>query len=148
MNILVIGTGMYSTGRGTSAYGTILPAIVEWQRDYNTLEKIIFVGTNGNNSNELKAKSDDLIADMGVVIDISFLPESGIKDSFAYKKAISEIPRPACVIIVVPDHLHFQVAHDCLNADLPVLIVKPLTPGLLEAQKLVDLAEERLYMQL
>jgi len=143
MNILVIGTGMYSTGRGTSAYGTILPAIVEWQRDHNALEKIIFVGTNGNNSSELKAKSDDLIADTGVEIDISFLPESGIKDTLAYKKAISKISRPACVIIVVPDHLHFQVAQDCLNADLPVLIVKPLTPGLLEAQKLVDLAEER-----
>jgi predicted dehydrogenase len=44
---------------------------------------------------------------------------------------------------VVPDHLHFQVAQDCLNSNLPVLIVKPLTPTLKEAKKLVDLAKER-----
>ena len=33
LNILVIGTGMYSTGRGTDAYGTVLPAINEWHRN-------------------------------------------------------------------------------------------------------------------
>ena len=42
MNIVVIGTGMYSTGRGTSGYGTILPAIIEWQRDYFSLKKVVF----------------------------------------------------------------------------------------------------------
>ena len=143
LNILVIGTGMYSTGRGTNAYGTILPAIIEWKRDKNILGKLVFVGTNGNNSNALKAKSENLISDTGVSVDISFMPENGITDLLAYKKLISEIPKPACAIIVVPDHLHFQVAQDCLNANLPVLIVKPLTPGLKEAKILVDLAEER-----
>ena len=61
MNIVVIGTGMYSTGRGTSAYGTILPAILEWERDNNNLGKTFFVGTNGNNSRDLRIKSDNLI---------------------------------------------------------------------------------------
>jgi len=143
LNILVIGTGMYSTGRGTNAYGTILPAIIEWKRDKNILGKLVFVGTNGNNSNALKAKSENLISDTGVSVDISFLPENGTTDLLAYQKLISEIPKPACAIIVVPDHLHFQIAQDCLNANLPVLIVKPLTPGLKEAKILVDLAEER-----
>ena len=61
LNILVIGTGMYSTGRGTNAYGTILPAIIEWKRDKNILGKLVFVGTNGNNSNALKAKSEKAV---------------------------------------------------------------------------------------
>jgi len=143
MNIVVIGTGMYSTGRGTNGYGTILPAIVEWQRDNSSLGKVYFVGTNGNNSNDLKAKLDSLISDTGVSINASFLPKAGIQDSSYYKKVISEMPKPACAIIVVPDHLHFQIAQDCLNVNLPVLIVKPLTPGLKEAKRLVDLAEEK-----
>ena len=143
MNIVVIGTGMYSTGRGTSGYGTILPAIIEWQRDYSSLKKVIFVGTNGNNTSALREKSNSLMRETGVSADVSFFPEPGVKDSSFYKKIISEIPRPACAIIVVPDHLHFQVAKDCLNANLPVLIVKPLTPNLNDAKKLVNLASQK-----
>ena len=134
LNILVIGTGMYATGRGTNSYGTILPAIIEWNRDKNVLGQTVFVGTNGNNSKDLKVKSDNLISDTGVNSSISFLPHEGIIDSLYYKKAIAEIPRPACAIIVVPDHLHFMIAKDCLNSDLPVLVVKPLTPKVSEAK--------------
>jgi len=43
LNILVIGTGMYSTGRGTDAYGTVLPAINEWQRNNSNTSKVVFV---------------------------------------------------------------------------------------------------------
>jgi len=143
LNILVIGTGMYATGRGTNSYGTILPAIVEWNRDKNVLGRAIFVGTNGNNSNGLKVKSNNLIADTGVNSRISFMPQEGTIDPLYYKKAIAEIQRPACAIIVVPDHLHFMIAEDCLKADLPVLIVKPLTPKVSEAKKLIKLADDR-----
>ena len=143
LNILVIGTGMYATGRGTKAYGTILPAIIEWKRDNHTTGKVFFVGTDGNNNQNLNTKYKNLSTDTNIDIDISFLPEAGEKDPFAYKKAILEIPRPACAIIVVPDHLHFQVAQDCLNADLPVLIVKPLTPSVKEAKKLIEIARAR-----
>ena len=40
MRILIIGTGMYVTGRGTDGYGTIFPAIIEFQR----IQKIKFPG--------------------------------------------------------------------------------------------------------
>jgi predicted dehydrogenase len=53
------------------------------------------------------------------------------------------MPRPACAIVVVPDHLHFQVAYDCLMEDLPVLVVKPLTPTIKEGERLIKLACER-----
>ena len=32
MNILIVGTGMYVTGRGTEEHGTILPAISSFQK--------------------------------------------------------------------------------------------------------------------
>ena len=45
MKILVIGTGMYVTGRNTDGFGTILPSIIEFQRTYKiqNLEVIIFI---------------------------------------------------------------------------------------------------------
>ena len=32
LEIIVIGAGLYVCGKGTSGYGTILPAIFEWKR--------------------------------------------------------------------------------------------------------------------
>jgi hypothetical protein len=45
MNILIVGTGMYVTGRGTEEYGTILPAITEWKRSGKHIGKVFLVGT-------------------------------------------------------------------------------------------------------
>ena len=143
LNILVIGTGMYSTGRGTDNYGTVLPAISEWQRNNISSSKIVFVGTNGSHSVASKKKVDQLSNDTGVKLDVSFSPKSNVIDNLAYKSELKKIPRPACAIVVVPDHLHFQIVHDCLMNDLPVLVVKPLTPTLKEAKKLIALAENR-----
>lgn len=143
LNIVVIGTGMFSTGRGTETYGTILPAINEWCRNQQQKSKVVFVGTNGNNSHNAFLKAKKLTEETGNILDIKFLPKVGVTDHDAYLSVIREIPKPACAIIVVPDHLHFQVTQDCLMNNLPVLVVKPLTPTVSEAEKLEKLAKER-----
>jgi D-galacturonate reductase len=143
LNIVVIGTGMFSTGRGTNGYGTVLPAITEWLRLKEQKNKVVFVGTNGLHSDEAKLKAEKLSEDTNIELDISFLPDTGVVDRNAYLRAIKEVPRPACAIIVVPDHLHYQVTHDCLMEDLPVLVVKPLTPTVEEGKKLINLANKR-----
>ena len=143
LNILVIGTGMYSTGRGTEGFGTVLPAITEWMRFKEQKNKIIFVGTNGINSDAAKLKAEKLFQDTNIELNLSFLPANDIVDRNAYLSAIKDLPRPACAIVVVPDHLHYKVTYDCLMEDLPVLLVKPLTPTAEEGMKLVKLAEKR-----
>ena len=143
LNIVVIGTGMYSTGRGTHGYGTVLPAINEWLRYKEQKSKVVFVGTNGMHSNSAKLKAEKLSKDSNIELNISFLPTNGVIDSNAYLSVLKEIPRPACAIIVVPDHLHYQVTYDCLMEDLPVLVVKPLTPSVKEGRALIKLAKNR-----
>ena len=54
---------------------------------------------------------------------------------------------PACAIIAVPDHLHYEVASACLEKGLHTLVVKPLTPTVKEAKKLVSLAKKQTYME-
>jgi D-galacturonate reductase len=144
LNIVVIGTGMFSTGRGTGGYGTVLPAINEWQRNNNIEVKTIFVGTNGSNTISLESKAKKLAKDTGVNLDISFMPSPGVKDNYAYKSIIKGVLKPACAIIAVPDHLHYQVARDCLLEDLPILVVKPLTPTVKEGKELIKISEDRL----
>ena len=53
MKILVIGTGMYVSGRNTKQYGTIFPSIVEFQRNQNikdlSLENLSKIVGKANN---------------------------------------------------------------------------------------------------
>lgn len=143
LNIVVVGMGMYSTGRGTNAFGTVLPAIGEWVRSGNDVGKVLFVGTNGKNAPGVLEKARLLADETGVNLNIDAFPKGEIIDPSAYKRIIADIPRPACAIVVVPDHLHFEILKDCLEADLPVLVVKPLTPSVVEAKQLIQIACER-----
>ena len=58
MKILVIGVGMYVTGRGTNTFGTIFPSIIEFQR-INKIKnfEIIFAGHNFVNTQKAKKKA-------------------------------------------------------------------------------------------
>ena len=51
--------------------------------------------------------------------------------------------RVDAVSIAVPTQLHHQVARDCLQNDIHVLIEKPITVSIDEADELIDLAKSR-----
>ena len=63
-----------------------------------------------------------------------------IDDDFSLRrvieKALKNSKKPACVIIAVPDHLHYQVAKDCIDLGLHTLIAKPFTPTYEEGKKI------------
>ena len=133
---------MYVTAKGTNAFGTILPAILEWKRMGNPLGKISVVGTNGINSEDSKLKAIELFKLAGIELNIEFFPKSSNKNPEEYKSIIKNLKKPSCAIVVVPDHLHFKVTYDCLNAGLHVLLAKPLTPTFEEGKNLVSLAKK------
>jgi predicted dehydrogenase len=140
INVVVIGTGMYAVGRGTSGFGTILPSIVEWKRDGNPLGDVVFVATNKDSADKAISKANILSRNSGISINVDAYPKNNECDLEAYKKVIASIRKPACVIIAVPDHLHYTITKECLLADLHVLVVKPLTPTVEEGRELVKLA--------
>jgi len=57
-----------------------------------------------------------------------------------YKEMFGKID---CVSVVVPTELHYQVAKDCLSNGISVLIEKPITKTVAEAEELLSLAKER-----
>jgi len=134
---------MYTTGRGTKEFGTILPAILEWKRDTNLLGKISMIGTNGKNSEKSKLKALSLFKMTGIELDLEIFPKISENNPKIYKQIIRNVKQPACAIVVVPDHLHFKVTSDCLRSGLHVLVAKPLTPTLEEGRKLVTLAKKQ-----
>jgi D-galacturonate reductase len=143
MNIVIIGTGMYSTGKGTDGFGTILPALSEWKRSGGVLDEVLLCGTNGSHNSDIYAKINALKYDTGISIDPIVYPSEDQKDLTYYKQIIKKIKKPASAIIVVPDHLHFQVTKDCLDEALHCLVVKPFTPYLREARMLEKIARNK-----
>ena len=143
MNIVVIGTGMYVSGRRTDGYGTILPAVLEYKRAGGDVNEVHLIGTNRVHTFEAQAKAEDLMLRTGISVNLKTYPDDVEKDPDAYKKVLEKITSSACAIVAVPDHLHFEITRSCLEAGFHTLVVKPLTPTVKEAVKLIKLAESK-----
>ena len=141
-DIIVIGAGLYVCGKGTSGFGTILPAIFEWKRYNEDIGDIHCVSTSAKSSKELLQKVKGLAIKTGIKVNVKTYPENDSKNENAYKQVLNNSKRLACAIIAVPDHLHYQIAKDCLEAGLHTLVVKPLTPTHAEGLDLVNLAKK------
>ena len=73
MKNLIIGTGMYVTGRNTDGYGTIFPAIIEYQRIHKIKNlEIIFSGRNTFNLLQAKKKVLKAIKLSGIKFKVTF----------------------------------------------------------------------------
>jgi len=141
LNILVIGTGMYVCGRGTETYGTVLPAIYAWKKK-ERLGEVCIAGAHLDGIKEIKKRNKELGDKMNLEISPHFFPKNTNYSPEAYKEAINRIPKPACAIIVVPDHLHRKMAGDCLESGLHTLVVKPLTTTVKEAKELIRIQKK------
>jgi predicted dehydrogenase len=140
LNVLIIGTGMYVSGRGTEGYGTILPAVYEWMRK-GSQGDIYIAGSRSEGIEEIKKKVRELNELYGFTITPKYFPDGVADDNKAYLKATKMIPRPACALIVTPDNIHRKVAGDTIQNGLHSLVVKPLAPTLKEVEELVKLQE-------
>lgn len=142
MNVLIVGLGMYVSGRGTDGFGTILPALCKWKQEGSPLEDVFIAGMRPDSVTQTKEKLNQLNKLMGIDLHVRFFPEENHVDNECYKIAIKEISKTACAIVSVPDHLHRKIAGDCLEAGLHTLVVKPLTPTVKEAKELIALQEK------
>lgn len=140
LNVLVVGAGMYVGGRGTSTYGTILPALNELYRA-GLISTICVAATSKKSVQKLERKVVSLRKITGTGIEIVGFPQKG-KNIAAYKGALS-FCKPDCAIIAVPDHLHYRVASYLIETGVHTLVVKPLTCTVKETKKLINLVERK-----
>ena len=140
LNILIIGTGMYVCGRGADGYGTILPAIYEWKKS-GLAGDVYIAGTRPDSIRAVREKAAALDKLYGFTVNINYYPKNETNDPEAYKKAINDIPKPACAIVVVPDDLHRTVAGYAVENGLHTLVVKPLAPTIKDTLELIELQE-------
>ena len=136
MRVLVVGAGMYVTGRGTGGIGTLLPALVQFSCRH-PLESVTVLATReaaDSGVAEAASRTNDLL---------------GADLSVRYRRLDGPIANAVragefdCALVCVPDDLHYEVTAVLLELGLHCLVVKPFTPTLAEARDLVDGAQAR-----
>ena len=140
-SVLVIGAGMYVGGRGAGTDGTVLAALMQAQSQ-GIIGEILVAATTRKSVTLLQEKLNGLNSRLGTQVRLRGYPTGEDPDSRAYLKALEDLPRPACAIVVVPDHLHASITADVIRAGVHPLVVKPLTPTVYEAQELIELADK------
>lgn len=136
LNILIVGGGMYVTGRGTNGLGTILPCLLDARR--NKIVDRIAVATTSSKSlayvKKIFNKTSKLI---GTSNQCEYYPRNIKNDKNSYKKALVEF-NPDAVIISVPDHLHKKITIDVLKMKKHCLVVKPMASSLKDGKKMLE----------
>lgn len=137
LNIIILGTGMYVTGRHNSGTGTILSSMAQLSKDLDEEISLKVLGRG------LKGKEDVEKA----LVRINNTLQSRLKvDYIALNEHPEETINNICreksfdgAIICVPDHLHYFYTKIFMENNLHCLVVKPLTPTLEEAEQLLKL---------
>jgi predicted dehydrogenase len=140
IEVLIVGAGMHVSGRGTATCGTVLPAVVQAQRD-GVVGRMVIAATTAGSVKAFNEKLASLNRQLGTAARFEGFPVQGT-NAEAWRQALATLGPRGCVIIVVPDDLHAPIATEAVRRRLPVLVEKPLTPTLAEAQSLVTLARE------
>ncbi len=139
IKILIIGGGMYVTGKGTTSNGTIMPALLEARR-HKLVSKLGLVTTSVDSANENRDRINDLAQRMGVDFQCDYFPKSGHNEQ-AYLEAVEQF-KPDAVIVSVPDHLHASVSIPLIEKGIHCLVVKPMATTLAEADAMTEAAKK------
>lgn len=105
---------------------------------------VIGVGYLGQHHARIYSEIEE--AELVAVVDINkekadaFAEKYGCKAYYDYKHILNEVD---AVSIVTPTTTHYSIALDCIKAGKDILIEKPITMNVKEAEKLINEAEKR-----
>jgi len=141
INILIVGGGMYVTGRGApDSRGTIMPALLEARRA-GFVDRIAIATTREESAEQARRVTFDLASEMGVGGECLAYPVgSHVKGSTAFDAASAF--QPDAVVVSVPDHLHAEVCIPLIDAGHHCLVVKPMAGTLADAVAMADAADK------
>lgn len=130
LNILILGGGMYVSGRGSETLGTILPSIYELK---NFRKNITLL--NYSKSGQLKTKKKLN----------QFPKDPKIQFQYGLVKNLDKIlleKKFHCAIIAVPDHLHYKYIKKVLLKKIHLITVKPFVTKISDALELIEIQKK------
>lgn len=146
MNVLMIGTGEYTTGYvgGTAAdsdKGAGVVALTAFDmRRRGKVNRIGMCGVNGTKFPGIRAHMEQQISNKYKDMDIECdtFPKDDEVNAKAYEDAIYSFKKGDVAIIFTPDDTHFPIAKKCIDHGLHVLITKPIVKTLDDHQVLYE----------
>jgi|TARA_B100001964_G_scaffold180882_1_gene199964 predicted dehydrogenase len=139
VNILVVGAGMYVTGRHTSGPGSALGSIGELSKTLN-IDSITVVSRSESSLNDVIRSRDIINKELNIDVSIEFI---ALGDDSAYKlQDIISLNRYDCAIVALPDHLHYSFGKLLIENKIHCFFAKPLTATLDGALGLVSLQKK------
>jgi len=137
IDVTIVGGGMFTTD-------VVLPSVYQLQRA-GTVGDITVCALNSAVLKALKENSDIVNAfpgqDFRACPPLSEPPENRYPN--IYKEVIDAMPPRQAVVIVLPDHMHYDGVKYALQHDQHVLCVKPLVLKYDQAVEIENLARER-----
>ncbi len=135
MKILIVGSGMYVTGRNNTGIGTVLSCMAQISK---TMQVDLTVVSKGKSvcddvSQALKRINTAIKSDLKA--QTYSLGENYIEN---LKKICVENAFD-CAIVSIPDDLHYEYTKALLEEKIHCLVVKPFTPTVKEALELIEI---------
>lgn len=139
MNLLIIGAGMYVTGRQGTGVGTVLASVM--QALGNNLPHSIMVCAMSPANAAIVAEAVARIGQaLGSDQQVTYTAYDGTNSGLAQLVRDRDIN---VAIVATPDHLHFEQVRTLVDLGIHCLCVKPLVPTLQQHAALATLAQER-----
>lgn len=148
MNVLMIGTGEYTTGYvdgrpsdSDKSAGVVALTMFDLRRR-GKVDRLGLCGVNGKKFPGIRLHLQKAIADVydGLDITVETFPSDDVCDPKAYINAIKSFKRGDLATIFTPDDTHFEIALECIQHGLHVLVTKPLVKTLEHHQLLHEAA--------
>jgi D-galacturonate reductase len=151
IDTLIIGTGEYVTGLAPSgmaksdkSLGVIALTLFDL-RQKGVVNEISLAGKNGERFSAIREHFSKNINAFYPDLESSFhaYPKEAEQNPTAYIEAIKRLKKGSAVLIFTPDDTHFVIAKTALEADMHVLIAKPLVKTTAEHLALQAIAKKR-----
>jgi predicted dehydrogenase len=136
MKVLIIGAGMYVTGRGETGVGTLLASLAELSKGQHM--EVTIAARKKTNARVVREAAERINRTLKSKMQVHY----EVIATSTSLKALHRKHHYDCGIVSVPDHLHFTYGKALLELGIPTMVVKPLTPTLDEAKKLVATQEK------
>jgi len=136
VRILVVGAGMYVTGRAATGPGTILAALAQSSREI-AIEQVDVVARSTENAAVVAEAAQRINRAVGSRMKVNYHATSAITDY------LEQSGKYDAAVIAVPDHEHHATGRAVLERGIHCLMVKPLTPTVAEARDLLRIQESK-----
>jgi len=150
MNVLMLGTGEYTTGyvpsktmESDKGAGVVALAMFDL-RSRGKVSRVGMCGVNGNKFPAIRNHMDKQLREpYGMDTTCETWPADDAVDPLAYKTAVSTYKKGDVAIIFTPDDSHFEIAKCCIEQGMHVIVTKPIVKTLAEHKELSRLAHEK-----